>query len=189
MHAQMTSYATPDLPVQNLLATMPKRIKINPILFGKLVASHRRHMRMSQQDLARYIFKDEDLSDSGAQSRMSRIESGKVKVNQSMVNRVSKLFHLPVPEIHQMCIDNYIRLKNDLEFSLRFEPSIIDYMPTIENYIQIINTHLKEDNIKGVALGFQQLCEAASCDFNVDNCGPDPSPDDDKANPSNGVGS
>lgn len=147
---------------------MTERIKINPVLFGKLIALHRRRMRINQQELAKHLYKGEKLSDAGAQSRMSRLESGKVQVTRPMVDRVSKIFDIPVFEIKQKCSEDFTSLLKDQDSSLCFDPFIIECMPTIQGYIQIINAHLKGKNLKGVAFGFQQLCDAADRFFNTD---------------------
>jgi hypothetical protein len=97
---------------------------------------------------------------------------------------------VPVNEIQEFCADDYGRLKNDIEFSLRFEPSIIDFFPTVEGYIQIINTHLKEHNYQGVALGFKQMCDAATNCYSKERIKQDQDPPaDDDHYPIDGSGS
>lgn len=162
MQKFITTYAAGDaLRKQGLVTTSSAR-EINPHLFGKLIARHRKALRMNQQETARRIFKDRNLTDASAQSRMSRIESGKVKLTTGLMKRVSRFLQMPVIDIKQACMDDHCPTIALEPTNLHFDPAIIDHLPTIENYIQIINTHLKEKNIKGVALGFQQLCQAAT---------------------------
>jgi transcriptional regulator with XRE-family HTH domain len=147
--------------IPQMTCAMPKKIRINAILFGKLVAAHRRRLRMNQQELARYLYKGEKLSDAGAQSRMSRIESGKIQITRKLIDQVSKLFDIPARDIRAHCAEDFVGFQTGNENSLQFDQSIMEYMPTIAGYIQIINAHLRDGNLKGVTFGFQQLCEAA----------------------------
>jgi transcriptional regulator with XRE-family HTH domain len=144
---------------------LKKTIQIDPVLFGKYLSKLRSIKRIKQAHLARVIYKRTDMSYGSAQSRISRIERGLVKVDEFLINRVATVFEVPVEIIHKECSEEKSAVLQEINYNLSFDPKLLDYFPSLDNYIQIINTGLQNGDIASAILAFNQMCEAAARHF------------------------
>lgn len=158
MNPQVVSISNYQWPTKAL----KKTIKIDPILFGKYLAKLRSVKRIKQAQLGRAIYKRTDMSYGSAQSRISRIERGQVKVDEFLINRIATIFEVPVETIQKECSEEKSTLIQEINYNLSFDPKLLDYFPSLDNYVQIINLGIKNGDIAASILAFNQMCEAAS---------------------------
>jgi transcriptional regulator with XRE-family HTH domain len=144
---------------QGLEFFMRRKVKIDPVKLGEMVADKRTLKRIRQADLGRAIFKGERLTDAAAQSRISRLECGKIKVDDFILDRIASVFKISVAEIQRECIIGAAH-SPPLHYNLTLSPKLLEHFPALDAYIAIINTEIEDDNLRSALIAFGQLCEA-----------------------------
>jgi transcriptional regulator with XRE-family HTH domain len=140
-------------------------IKIDPVVFGRYLSRLRTSKRLKQAELGRAIYKRSEMSYGSSQSRVSRIERGLVNIDEYLINRVATIFEVPVETIQKECSKEDSTSTQEINYNLSFDPKLLDYFPSLDSYIQIINQGVKNDDITSSVLAFLQMCESAHRHF------------------------
>lgn len=148
--------------VQNAII---KRVKIDPFKFGDFVSGRRIARRIRQSELGHAIFCDRPMTDAAAQSRISRLECGKIKIDDHIVNRVAAILDEPVSLIHKECSAGFHVGKSLLQSNLSFNVKLLKLFPTLDSYIKIINNEIESGDKDAAVNAFRQMCHAANRSF------------------------
>lgn len=155
-------------PQQATIEGMKKNVTIDPVLFGAFVSDRRTAANMKQSDLGRAVFPSGDkLSESAAQSRVSRLECGKIRIDDHLINRVAAVLKVPISTVQKQCAHGQGAMVASHCSSISFATSFVELFPALDSYVKIINEAMAAHDKGAAIIAFDQMCKAAHRRFSI----------------------
>jgi transcriptional regulator with XRE-family HTH domain len=141
------------------IAEMKRKSTIDPVLFGQLIAKTRKAKNMRQGELGRVVFHDRNIGEAAMQSRISRLECGKITLDDYVINRVASVLEIPLSIVHNQCHHGNSHSKS-AKHNACFDSNFIELFPSVASYVQIINEAIQCGDREAAVIAFNQMCDA-----------------------------
>jgi hypothetical protein len=130
---------------------------------GNIIHEARRRYKISQGQLGAMIWPD--LTQTACQSRIHRLENGMMDCNDRLIHRIFEI--LNIVDIDVQTLES----KFDSMFNekLLIHPKVVNLIPEVKPFIELINLAAKRDQIKKVISLFHQMCDEISYNHPLDD--------------------